>query len=286
MLDVVSMFDVDWMKGQSAGLYTLRNSTPEDVIKELQNVFEAEGPGKGLVRFQAITRLNAILAAVDQVEVPGADRDLGLAPRSRRLGGGKLLRLSRGERAGQGSDRDPDGGLHRARGAAVRGAEESEVAPTESASRQTTASNSSFDEGTSSSSAQPAAATGSSAAPTSHHTPSSSASSPLALSSGGLEAGAGSQETASQVRIIPDERNNKLLIKASGRDLRKILSILRRIDQPPMQVLINATLAEVTLNDNLQVRRAVLPGEEQRQRRPARVQHRQLDRDRVRPFRV
>ena len=54
-----------------------------------------------------------------------------------------------------------------------------------------------------------------------------------------------------QVRIVADERNNKLLIKASGRDLRRILSILRRIDQPPMQVLINATLAEVTLNDNL-----------------------------------
>jgi general secretion pathway protein D len=53
------------------------------------------------------------------------------------------------------------------------------------------------------------------------------------------------------VRITPDERNNKLLIKASARDYRKILSLLKRIDQPPMQVLINATLAEVTLNDNL-----------------------------------
>jgi general secretion pathway protein D len=54
-----------------------------------------------------------------------------------------------------------------------------------------------------------------------------------------------------QVRIVPDERNNKLLIKASGRNLRRILSILRRVDQPPLQVAINATLAEVVLNDNL-----------------------------------
>ncbi len=65
------------------------------------------------------------------------------------------------------------------------------------------------------------------------------------------DSGFGQSRGGSQVRITPDERNNTLLIKASGAELRKILGILRRIDQPPMQVLINATLAEVTLNDNL-----------------------------------
>ena len=55
------MFDVDWMKGQSAGLYTLRNAAPDEVIKELQQVFQAEEQGKGLIRFQAINRLNAVL---------------------------------------------------------------------------------------------------------------------------------------------------------------------------------------------------------------------------------
>ena len=58
--------------------------------------------------------------------------------------------------------------------------------------------------------------------------------------------------TGDQVRVTADERNNKLLIKASERNYKKILQILRRIDQPPLQVLINATLAEVTLNSNLQ----------------------------------
>ncbi len=96
---------------------------------------------------------------------------------------------------------------------------------------------------------------GGASAPTTSAKHTTSSSSPLSLTStlsgaGGGGAG-GSQDSSSQIRIVPDERNNKLLIKASGRDLRKILSILRRIDQPPMQVLINATLAEVTLNDNL-----------------------------------
>jgi general secretion pathway protein D len=61
-----------------------------------------------------------------------------------------------------------------------------------------------------------------------------------------------SSTSSDQVRVTPDERNNKLLIKASERNYKKILQILRRIDQPPLQVLINATLAEVTLNKNLQ----------------------------------
>ena len=62
--------------------------------------------------------------------------------------------------------------------------------------------------------------------------------------------GAGSQGS-NEVRITANEANNTLLIKAPAREYRKILGILRRIDRPPLQVLINATLAEVTLNDNL-----------------------------------
>jgi general secretion pathway protein D len=68
---------------------------------------------------------------------------------------------------------------------------------------------------------------------------------------GSLDMNGGGSSRAGDVRIIADEANNKLLIKASGRDYQRILSILRRIDQPPLQVMINATLAEVTLNDSL-----------------------------------
>ncbi len=60
------------------------------------------------------------------------------------------------------------------------------------------------------------------------------------------------QGQGTSVRITADERNNSLLIKASAQTYRKILGVLRKIDRPPLQVLINATSAEVTLNDNLQ----------------------------------
>jgi general secretion pathway protein D len=242
LLEIAAMFDVDWMRGQSAGLYTLKNSSPEDVIKELQRVFATDGRGKGLVRFQAIKRLNAILAltkkseSLKRIQTWVARLDRGSSEAANyyvyRVENGRakdLTDILMAAFTGQG-------------GTQVRGAEESEVAPTESASRQQTAA-ASIDEA--SAAAAPAATTAS------NTSTSTSTSPPLALASTTSAPSSGSEDHSSQVRIIPDERNNKLLIKASGRDLRKILSILRRIDQPPMQVLINATLAEVTLNDEL-----------------------------------
>ncbi len=65
------MFDVDWMKGQSAGLYTLKNSAPEDVIKELQNVFEADGPGKGHGALPGDHAPQCDSRPDQEVEVPG-----------------------------------------------------------------------------------------------------------------------------------------------------------------------------------------------------------------------
>src|SRR5262249_32698487 len=53
------------------------------------------------------------------------------------------------------------------------------------------------------------------------------------------------------IRITADEVNNLLLIYASPSDYRRITNVLREIDRPPLQVMINATIVEVTLNDSL-----------------------------------
>ena len=53
------------------------------------------------------------------------------------------------------------------------------------------------------------------------------------------------------IRITADEVNNLLLINASPAEYRRIANVLREIDRPPLQVMINATIVEVTLNDNL-----------------------------------
>jgi general secretion pathway protein D len=55
-----------------------------------------------------------------------------------------------------------------------------------------------------------------------------------------------------EVRIIPDVDNNALLIVATSGIHEKILSVLRKLDVAPRQVLIEATIAEVRLTDKLQ----------------------------------
>lgn len=277
VVDIISMFDVDWMKGQSAGLFKLNNSSPEEVIRELKQVFQSEGQGRGVVKFQPIGRLNAVLVLaprsqtinkvqdwISRLDRSGADDDNYYVYRVENGRARDLARLLMAAFSSSGGG----GGL-------TRGAEEKEVAPTLGASRTSSStlgssfgsSGSSSGLNSSSSSGGFGSSTGSGFGSSSDTSGSSSGSS---SSSGPLKStpppttssddsstedvsssSSGSQSSGDQVRITPDERNNKLLIKASERNYRKILQILRRIDQAPMQVLINATLAEVTLNDNL-----------------------------------
>jgi len=55
----------------------------------------------------------------------------------------------------------------------------------------------------------------------------------------------------SALRIVPNEQNNSLLIYANGEEYGFIKEALKKLDQPVAQVLIEATLAEVTLTDDL-----------------------------------
>jgi len=52
-------------------------------------------------------------------------------------------------------------------------------------------------------------------------------------------------------RIVPNEPNNSLLIYANGEEYEFIREALDKLDQPVAQVLIEATLAEVTLGNDL-----------------------------------
>ena len=54
------------------------------------------------------------------------------------------------------------------------------------------------------------------------------------------------------LKIVPSADNNSLLIFASADEFRLVQEAVRRLDAPPMQVLIQATIMDVTLNDRLQ----------------------------------
>jgi general secretion pathway protein D len=54
------------------------------------------------------------------------------------------------------------------------------------------------------------------------------------------------------IRVVADEKNNTLVIYARPRDYQMVETALKRIDVPPLEVLIEATIAEVTLGNDLQ----------------------------------
>jgi general secretion pathway protein D len=66
-----------------------------------------------------------------------------------------------------------------------------------------------------------------------------------------LMGGSGRGGTQS-TKIVADEKNNALIIRARPAEYRKIEAALKKLDILPQQVLIEATIAEVTLNDDLQ----------------------------------
>src|SRR5260370_41597462 len=46
-LDMVSTFDVEWLRNQSVGVYPLKSTSPETMIEELERVFATSEGGAG-----------------------------------------------------------------------------------------------------------------------------------------------------------------------------------------------------------------------------------------------
>jgi len=52
-----------------------------------------------------------------------------------------------------------------------------------------------------------------------------------------------------RVTIVADEATNSLLIRANPRDYRQLMSTINQLDAVPLQVMINAVIAQITLTD-------------------------------------
>src|SRR5215469_13308436 len=70
-IDTVLSFDVDWMRGQSVGIFPVQYSNPEPVIAELEKIMDSKegGLNQNVVKFQLIARLNAILVVTRKAEL-------------------------------------------------------------------------------------------------------------------------------------------------------------------------------------------------------------------------
>src|SRR5262249_30878431 len=58
--------------------------------------------------------------------------------------------------------------------------------------------------------------------------------------------------TTDTMRILPNPQNNAVLVYGTAREVATVAAMLRKIDITPLQVRIDAVIAEVTLNDALQ----------------------------------
>jgi general secretion pathway protein D len=262
-VDTALSFDVDWMRGQSVGIYPIANSAPEPVIAELEKIMDSgeSGLSQNVVKFQAVSRLNAILVVSRK---PALLRTA--ATWIRRLDNADTGRTSvHVYRVKYGEARQIARVLTEmfigGSSSASLDAASSQIAPgsgayaTSSADRLSVNSNNS---GSSSSAfgSRSASGTGTSggsgfgATPAAGANP-SGAGAGLSDSGASRATGAGGQPVLQGVRITADTVNNTLLIYADQENYRIIQATLQQVDQPQLQVAIDATIAEVTLTDEL-----------------------------------
>jgi|GEM_PF-135303 len=248
MSDLIDMFDVDWMAGMSFGFYPLERAAAADLAFELDQIFgtdeEAGSPGAP-VRFVPIERLNALLVIAS--EPAFLRRAQSWVDRLDKIGEGDedQIYVYSVQNSRAGDLAAVLGELFDIRSTAIGpdpllapGLEPIEL---RSSVLSDEAEQDVDDEtGSRSSERGPSQRRGSDRgfSPFLPFSPFD----PRGLTEGGENDG---------TKIVADEANNSLLIKALPKDYRKIEAALRELDRPPLQVLLEATIAEVGLRDEL-----------------------------------
>jgi general secretion pathway protein D len=255
-VDTVRNFDVDWMRGQSVGIYPIQNSAPEPVVTELEKIMDSgeAGLGHGLVKFQAVERQNAILVVASKPELlktaaiwisrldsPNS-ASAGVRVYKVRYGDAKQIARLLNEifvsgSAGGGTVDSATNQIAPASGAA-----------TLSVTDRLTGGPKPQTNGTTGASGASGTGGGAQTASTSPFGSIPTAALGNAFAAAG-QGGAGSLLPG--VRITADTVNNSILIYANTENYQTIERTLNELDRPKLQVAIDVTIAEVTLNDTL-----------------------------------
>ncbi|TQF42633.1 general secretion pathway protein GspD [Bradyrhizobium sp. UNPF46] len=247
VLDAISVFDVDVMKGMSFGIVPVKMSDPAAITDELRKVFdsEREGPMAGMVRFLPNKRMGAILVITPQPQYlsrattwirrldnrgEGTEKQFyTYAVQNRRAT--ELVSVLQSMFT-QGKD-----GASETGGTRSVAPQYTEVSAQTSGMKQPSgASMQSGGVGGSQSSTPPA-------------TRAVDAAGPETTSS--LQIGKDDSTGGPRIKVVADETKNTVLIEASAADYRRVARVIGTLDVIPNQVLIEAMIAEVTLKDEL-----------------------------------
>jgi general secretion pathway protein D len=282
--NLIHAFDIDVLAGQSYALFPVSSGDPAKVAEELQKVFQTEGDGalNGVVRVIPMERVNAVLIVSPQPRYLDEARrlfhlvDLAQTETARSWHvyyvqngqSGDIANLlqraftpdhvtakaeSTGSTApgqgqsefnnssGGGSTGGSSGGLGSSGGSGTSGGLGSGGGLGSSGGLGSGSGSSGAGGGLGQSRQTEGAAAG------------DESSSPATESlSEGSDSGAGSGSQTNTIRIIQNRTNNAILIFATPSEESTIEAMLRKVDILPLQVRIDATIAEVTLNDSLQ----------------------------------
>lgn len=220
VIDTVRDLDVDWMAGKSIGLFPLERTSPEAIIPELQAIFspfDPTGAEPSLLRFLPVARLNAVLAiGGDPEQMQEVDQWVT------RLDGGEVVGTQ----------------------FYVYYLKHSSAEDIAKLLNETYAdSGSAAEPGPSLASATTALGGGSDGIP-----PEEGGLPPPTSPDG---AGSGPSAPSGPIKVVASRGNNALLIRATPDIYDSMEATLLRLDTAPWQVLIEATIAEVALNDQL-----------------------------------
>lgn len=220
--DTVRTFDVNWMAGLSVGFFTLEYAKANDVASQLEKLLSDEGGSsiKGLFRFVPVESTNSLLVASPQERYLQQVR-------------GWIERLDRAEAAGEAGER-----LYVYR---VRHGDAERLAEVLSQL---------FGDATQQQRRPRLGGVAPGLAPASLQSQQQGADADKAPAPR-QRATAQSMELGAGVSIVADVANNSLLIKAPPREYKKILDALKQLDITPLQVLVEATIVEVTLSGSL-----------------------------------
>ncbi len=229
LVETIHIFDVDWLKGMSLAMVPINYANSNDIVNELDDLFgKASGsPLADIVRFIGLERLNSVIVVTQQ-------------PRYLKEMTTWIQRLDRSD--GAGGQR-----LYVYQVQNTRAAELAEVL------------NNVFSDQNSNSSQFPDAELAPGLEPvviesetvdgqqtgTADQQSSDSSRPSLIVGEGVALPG------ADAVKIIADESNNSLVILASPTDYQMVESALQKLDITPLQVLIEASIIEVSLTDDL-----------------------------------
>ncbi len=228
LLETVEIFDVDWMEGMSFGYFPIRYANVDTLTDELNGILEAQQgeAASRLVRLVPIGRLNSLLVITPQADyLDQAQEWITRLDRASDDGQPRLYVYQvKNRRAADLADLLTSifGGENGTPSGFTPLVEEADVRPDVETVELRTLSGQ----------------VGSGLA-----TPYDPATAP----SGGVSA-TGSDH---RIRVMADEGNNALVILATLAEFRTVLVALEKLDLLPLQVLVEATIAEVTLTDEL-----------------------------------